>query len=79
MRSPVLKWGDVIKAWRKLSKMCVPNTGALRSGSAEPRVTVCQPLMLPYSSVGPIRRFNAHSVIRNVYSRVRALDGSPTP
>ena len=73
MRPPRLNTRDLVKIWRKLSRMCLPDRRMSRSHSAGPNVTVCQPPMLPYSRIGVIRRFNTRIVKRTLRSRVDGI------
>ena len=69
MRSPRLAWSDVRKAWRKISKMLGGGRAARRADTDSPRplrLSVSQPFMLPFSSIGAIRWFNRRSVLRTV-------------
>lgn len=66
MRNPTVSAGDLRKAWRKVSRMLSrPRKRAFPVDSPVP-VKVCQPLMLPFGSIGALRAFNTRSVTRAV-------------
>ncbi len=67
MRSPKLSGSDLRKAGLKISKMLKGRHGGSRgSGKPEPPVHVCQPFMLPFSSIRLVRWLNKRWVLRSV-------------
>ena len=73
MRQPKLAWSDVRKAWLKVSKMLRGARDGRRERVSDVPVHVCQPFMLPFSSIGGVRRFNRRSVLRAVREAAAAL------
>lgn len=73
MRNPTLTWADARKALMKVSRMFGRARSPGKRSYGNPEVDVCQPAMLPFSGLGPIRHFNRHSVVAAVRGRVRAL------
>jgi len=73
MRAPTLSLADFRKAVRKISRMFRRRTPtAIPDRSPQPHV--CQPFMLPFSSLGFVRRFNRYSVLRRVRRAIRDLN-----
>lgn len=73
MRNPTLTWADTRKALMKVSRMFGWARSTGRRSYGNPVVDVCQPAMLPFSGLGPVRQFNRHSVVAAVSGRARAL------
>jgi glycosyltransferase involved in cell wall biosynthesis len=67
MRNPSLTWADAKKGFRKLGKMIAPGDGRKEEESRyDFRLTVVQPLMVPFSQLRLVRWINKHSVHRSV-------------
>ena len=73
MRAPKFTLGDLRKIVLKVGKMFARRGPPARSDSS-PQPEVCQPFMLPFSSIGAVRRFNRRSVVRAVRRRMQALN-----
>ncbi|MER2603608.1 MAG: glycosyltransferase [Candidatus Competibacter phosphatis] len=73
MRNPTLSWTDAKKAMMKVSRMLRRARSSGEGSSTNPKVDVCQPAMLPFSSLSLVRYFNRHSVVTAVRGRTRAL------
>jgi glycosyltransferase involved in cell wall biosynthesis len=73
MRNPTLTWADARKALMKVSRMFGQTTASGKAGFGNPELDVCQPVMLPLSGLGPVRRFNRHSVVAAVRGLARVL------
>lgn len=73
MRNPTLTWADARKAIMKVSHMFERARSSGKGDSGNPKVDVCQPAMLPFSALGPVRQFNRHSVVAAVRGRSRVL------
>lgn len=73
MRRPKPSLADLKKIFRKLSRTFRGSRGTPRNESDALRLQVCQPFMLPYSSVSLIRMFNAYSVRRTVRRLAREM------
>ena len=66
MRRPKLSLADLKKVFRKLARTIRGSRGKPIAEGTVLRLRVCQPFMLPYSSISLIRLFNAYSVRRTV-------------
>jgi len=73
MRSPKFSLADFKKIARKVSKMFRRREPAEQVNSS-PQPRVCQPFMLPWSSIAAVRRFNRNSVAREVRRAARELN-----
>jgi Glycosyl transferases group 1 len=73
MRKPLFSWGDLAKARRKIRKMLDWQLDRAKKRDDPPRLTVCQPVMLPYANNALIRKWNAASVRRAVTKRARQI------
>jgi glycosyltransferase involved in cell wall biosynthesis len=71
MRRPSLSWSDVKKAYLKASRMLHHPKQYSENGASNLHLYVCQPFMLPFNSVAPIRKLNRSSVIRTVKSYIQ--------
>jgi glycosyltransferase involved in cell wall biosynthesis len=73
MRKPRLSSLDLTKARRKIRKMLDWKPDRAKKRDDPPRLSVCQPFMLPYANNPLVRRINAVSVKRAVAKRARQM------
>lgn len=73
MRQPKPTLADLKKIWRKLSTTFRRSQAQTDDVRGALRLRVCQPFMLPYSSVSLVRLFNAYSVRRTVRRLARDM------
>jgi glycosyltransferase involved in cell wall biosynthesis len=73
MRRPNPSLADLKKVFRKLSRTFRGSATQPSSEGAALRLRVCQPFMLPYSSLSLVRLFNAYSVRRTVRRLAREM------
>lgn len=74
MRLPNFTWADLKKAFRKVSRMIGGGASPDRISAKEGQVHVCQPFMLPFTSVPCVRSVNRFSVRRTVRRRLTGLN-----
>jgi glycosyltransferase involved in cell wall biosynthesis len=74
MRTPRFSLADLKKIVRKVSKMFMRRVPDAARDATAPQPQVCQPFMLPFSSIAAVRRFNRYSVLRQVRRVARAAN-----
>jgi glycosyltransferase involved in cell wall biosynthesis len=74
MRNPTFTLTDFRKVFIKVGKMLRLRREQNQWTKPVGRLRVCQPIMLPFSGMGLVRKFNAWSVTRKVRSALRAMN-----
>ena len=74
MRKPKLKVTDIKKAYTKIMRMFRSENNTSRDQTDTLRLSVSQPFMLPYNSIGFVRKFNQISVVQTVRKKLKKLN-----